>query len=59
MILEELKEIALALLAGLVVGLLFGKLKLPIPAPPTLSGILGIIGIFLGYLLAMRLGWVR
>ncbi|MCD5407016.1 MAG: XapX domain-containing protein [Desulfotomaculum sp.] len=55
----EIKELVLALLAGLAVGLLFGKLKLPIPAPPSLSGILGIIGIFLGYLIAVRLGWVR
>ncbi|MDB4896841.1 MAG: hypothetical protein JWN15_3103, partial [Firmicutes bacterium] len=29
-------------------------LKLPIPAPPSLTGILGIVGIFLGYLLAKR-----
>lgn len=59
MISEEIKQILLALVAGLSVGLLFARLKLPIPAPPTWSGVMGILGIFLGYLLAMRLGWVE
>ena len=38
-----------ALAVGFAVGLLFARLRLPIPAPPTLTGILGIVGIFLGY----------
>jgi XapX domain-containing protein len=50
----NLKEWVLALVTGGVVGFLFAKLKLPIPAPPSLTGILGIVGIFLGYLLAKR-----
>lgn len=33
---------------GVAVGLLFAALKLPIPAPPALAGVLGILGIFLG-----------
>jgi len=33
---------------GIVVGLVFSALKLPLPAPPVLAGILGIVGIFLG-----------
>lgn len=37
------------LLTGLVVGLLFGALDVPIPAPPKLAGVLGIVGIYLGY----------
>jgi XapX domain-containing protein len=41
-----------ALIVGLVTGLIFARLRLPIPAPPTLSGILGIIGIYLGYRVA-------
>ncbi|WP_031514236.1 XapX domain-containing protein [Desulfofalx alkaliphila] len=55
----QVKEILLALTAGLTVGLLFARLKLPIPAPPNLAGVMGVIGIFLGYLLAVRLGWGR
>jgi len=46
------KEICLSLLTGTLLGGIFCWLGLPIPAPPTLSGIMGIIGIFLGYLLA-------
>ncbi|MFD1778430.1 MULTISPECIES: XapX domain-containing protein [Fredinandcohnia] len=42
-------HIILAVFAGLLIGFLFGLTKLPIPAPPTLSGIGGILGIYLGY----------
>ncbi|WP_341503091.1 DUF1427 family protein [Gallaecimonas sp. GXIMD4217] len=45
------QEWLLALGTGLVVGFLFAWLKLPIPAPPVLSGILGIVGIYLGAML--------
>jgi XapX domain-containing protein len=38
----------LALITGIVAGGIFTALKLPLPAPPTLPGIMGIIGIFLG-----------
>ena len=41
-------EILLALFAGAIVGILFSWLKLPLPAPPVLSGIAGIFGIYLG-----------
>lgn len=40
-----------ALLTGLIVGIIFAALKLPIPAPPALAGVLGIIGIYLGFVL--------
>ncbi|WP_076850061.1 DUF1427 family protein [Rubeoparvulum massiliense] len=43
-----MKEILLATLAGIIVGILFKLLKLPLPAPPVLSGIMGIVGIYLG-----------
>ena len=33
---------------GLVVGLLFTAFKLPLPAPPVLAGVLGIVGIWAG-----------
>jgi XapX domain-containing protein len=38
----------LALGVGLALGGLFALLKLPIPAPMTIGGILGIIGIAVG-----------
>ena len=43
-----MQEIMMALLAGFVVGMLFSLLKLPIPAPPVLSGVMGIVGVYLG-----------
>ncbi len=36
-------------LTGLVVGIIFALLKLPIPAPQALAGVLGIFGIWGGY----------
>ena len=50
----EYKEWAFSLVTGGVVGLVFARLKLPVPAPPTVSGVLGIVGIALGYLLGRR-----
>lgn len=40
-----------SLLTGIGVGLLFAALKFPIPAPNHINGILGIVGIFLGFLI--------
>ena len=40
-----------ALGANLFVGLLFSWLRLPLPAPPTLTGIVGAAGVFLGSVL--------
>lgn len=45
---HNMQELALAVVAGFVVGILFSALKLPIPAPPVLSGVLGIVGVYLG-----------
>ncbi len=42
------KEIIMALVAGIIVGVVFKALKLPLPAPPVLAGIMGILGIYLG-----------
>ncbi|MHA1329787.1 MAG: XapX domain-containing protein [Candidatus Hodarchaeales archaeon] len=50
-----MKELVLAFGTGVMVGVVFALFKLPIPAPPTLSGILGIIGIFIGYLIIRTL----
>lgn len=43
-----MKELLFSLGAGLIIGILFKLLKLPLPAPPVLSGILGIVGIYAG-----------
>lgn len=41
-------DVLIALATGAFVGILFSVLKLPLPAPPVLSGIAGIVGIYLG-----------
>jgi XapX domain-containing protein len=43
-----MKEFALALGGGMFVGVLFAWMKLPLPAPPTLIGLAGAFGIYLG-----------
>lgn len=44
-------ELSRALIAGFICGVVFSLIRLPIPAPPKLAGIIGIVGIFLGYIL--------
>ncbi|WDE14041.1 XapX domain-containing protein [Thalassomonas haliotis] len=43
-------EILIALTAGTIIGIVFSLLKLPIPAPQAISGVAGILGIYLGSL---------
>lgn len=45
----------LALLTGLLTGALFKFLQIPIPAPPNLAGIMGIVGIYAGFKLVETL----
>ncbi len=47
---QVLTVILLSLLTGFIVGLLFTALKLPLPAPNAIAGIMGILGIYLGHL---------
>jgi len=56
-----MNEVITATLVGSLVGLVFGLIDLPIPAPPALSGVMGIVGIFGGYKLANYLleNWDR
>lgn len=44
-----MKTVILALITGFVVGFIFALLKLPIPAPPALAGVMGIVGVYLGF----------
>lgn len=41
-------DIILALVVGLITGLIFSFFKLPIPAPGVLPGVIGIVGVYLG-----------
>lgn len=44
-----MKLIILSIITGFLVGFIFAFMKLPIPAPPALPGIMGIVGIYLGF----------
>jgi len=41
-----------ALAVGILVGVTFGFTRMPVPAPPTIAGVLGIVGITIGWQLA-------
>jgi XapX domain-containing protein len=47
-----LKETVLALVAGLIVGVIFKFMKLPLPAPPVFSAVVGVFGVYFGGVLA-------
>ncbi|MDX8361008.1 MULTISPECIES: DUF1427 family protein [Bacillaceae] len=47
-----MKELVLSLLAGMIIGIVFKALKLPLPAPPVLAGVLGVFGVYLGGIVA-------
>jgi XapX domain-containing protein len=52
---EKMKEIILSTLTGGICGVVFALLKLPVPAPPVLSGVMGIVGLWIGYTLIHNL----
>ena len=50
-------QVALALLTGVVAGGVFAALEVPIPAPPNVAGVMGIVGIYLGFKGVEALGY--
>ncbi|WP_413309530.1 DUF1427 family protein [Bacillus sp. 1P10SD] len=50
-----MKELVLSLIAGMAVGILFRFLKLPLPAPPVFSAVLGVFGVYFG---GVVLDWI-
>ena len=42
-------RVFLALLTGITAGAVFAALEVPIPAPPNVAGVVGIVGIYLGF----------
>jgi len=44
---------AQSLALGTLVGLIFGLARMPAPAPPTLAGVLGVVGISAGWSVAV------
>lgn len=44
-----MKAAVFALVLGIVVGGVFGLARLPVPAPPTIAGVLGVVGLWAGW----------
>lgn len=51
---QPMKEIIYTTLTGVAVGGIFSIFKLPIPAPPVFAGLMGIVGLWIGYGLVQR-----
>ena len=49
-----MKDVLYTTLTGVAVGGVFSLLKLPIPAPPVFAGLMGIVGLWIGYALVTR-----
>lgn len=50
-----IKEIFMTTITGMGVGAVFAVFKLPVPAPPVFAGLMGIFGLWLGYVLITRM----
>lgn len=49
-----MRDVLLTTLVGAVVGAVFSAFKLPIPAPPVFAGLMGIVGLWIGYALITK-----
>ncbi|NQX69028.1 DUF1427 family protein [Paenibacillus alba] len=43
-----MKEVILAFAAGAFVGVVFKYIRLPLPAPPVFSAVMGVMGVYFG-----------
>jgi len=50
----RMREILMTTLVGAMVGGIFSAFKLPIPAPPVFAGLMGIVGLWIGYALVTK-----
>ena len=44
-----MKEILMTTGVGAITGAIFSAFKLPSPAPPVFAGLMGIVGLWIGY----------
>lgn len=47
--LETVRDVVVSLITGGIVGGAFALTSAPVPAPPVVAGVAGILGITLGY----------
>ena len=50
----RVRDIFMTTLVGAVVGGVFSAFKLPIPAPPVFAGLMGIVGLWIGYAIVTK-----
>jgi XapX domain-containing protein len=50
-----MKEILMTTSVGAITGAIFSAFKLPIPAPPVFAGLMGIVGLWIGYAIVTRI----
>jgi XapX domain-containing protein len=50
----NMKEIFMSTLTGFGCGLVFAAFKLPVPAPPVFAGVAGIVGLWAGYAILIK-----
>jgi XapX domain-containing protein len=48
------KDILMTALTGGIVGAVFALFKLPVPAPQVFAGVMGIVGLWAGYALVVK-----
>lgn len=49
-----MKQVILSALTGFGCGAVFAAFKLPVPAPPVFAGVAGIIGLWAGYAILIK-----
>jgi XapX domain-containing protein len=50
-----MKDIFLSILTGFGCGLVFAAFKLPVPAPLVFAGVAGIVGLWAGYAILIKI----
>jgi XapX domain-containing protein len=50
----KMKDILLSTLTGFGCGVVFAAFKLPVPAPPVFAGVAGIVGLWAGYAILIK-----
>ncbi len=50
----NMRDILLSTLTGFGCGVVFAAFKLPVPAPPVFAGVAGIVGLWAGYAILIK-----
>ena len=50
-----MKDTVLSIMTGFGCGIVFAAFKLPVPAPPVFAGVAGIVGLWAGYAILVKI----